>query len=390
MSEKLKEPAFYERLLRFNIVLVFAAFFMNASIGWRSFPGPAAGAADSYRVYGWAYGQVTEPIGVKEPAPVFPVRLLKKAGIPVPLAGKLTGLAAFAGLTWLTLIFLRKRYGAVAGAIGALFLAFSPYFSYYAVRGPDEIFPILFFLGFWYFVEKKDLSLNNMAAASVCAALAALSKIIFLVFVPAALVLWVLEERSVKRFRFACYSVLLTCALVTPYLVYQNSAFGRPLSLQENLLRQWRNMAVEGPVLEAPFNGGPIGPVEFMFGEGARRSAAGFAAGVRKIFLSGLPKMAFYKIELFFGLMGLVLLYAKKQWLFPSLFFLFVLPLAFIAAVNQVVIIGGIESRFYLGAYWLVCAFAGIGFQELLEVLRQFMFAALEESGAGAKPGVKK
>lgn len=359
----------FEGLLRMNVWLLSAAFLLNASIGWNSFPGPSDGAAASYRVYGWEYGRITEPIGVKEPAPVFPVRVLKLAGIPVSAGAKILGLSAFAGLTWLTLAFFRRRYGAVAGAMGALFLAVNPYFCYYAVRGPAELFPLLFFLAFWHFVEKNDFSLKNLAAAGACAALAALSKIIFLVFVLAALVLWVLEGRSVKRARFAACSALLACALTAPYLIYQNSVFGRPLSLQENLLRQWRNTAIEGPILEAPFKGGPIGPVEFMFGRGSGRSPGGFAAGLKKIFLSGLPGLAYYRIELFFGLMGLVLLYVKKQWCFASFFFVFLLPVAFIAAADQVVITGGIERRFYLGAFWLICAYAGFGFQELLEVV---------------------
>ncbi len=369
ICEKLKDTSLFDRLVRLNIWILFAAFFLNVYVGWNSFPGPSEGAAAAYRVYGWEYGRITEPIGVKEPAPVFPVRVLKFVGVPVPAGAKLVGLSAFAGLILLTLVFLRRRYGMVAGAMGALFLAVNPYFAYYAVRSPAELFPLLFFLAFWYFVEKKDLSLKNLASAGVCAAVAALSKIIFLVFVIAALGLWVLEERSAKRARFALYTALLACALTAPYLVHQNSVFGRPLSLQENLLRQWRNTSIEGPILEAPFNGGPIGPVEFMFGQGARRSAAGFAAGLKKVFLSGLPRLAYYRIELFFGLMGLILLYMKRQWCFASLFFVFILPVAFIASADQVVITGGIERRFYLGAFWLVCAYAGFGFQELLVVL---------------------
>ena len=168
-------------------------------------------------------------------------------------------------------------------------------------------------------------------------------------------------------------TALLACALTAPYLIYQNSVFGRPLSLQENLLRQWRNTAITGPIQEAPFNGGPLGPVEFMFGPGVRSSAAGFAAGLKKVFLSGLPRLAYYRIELFFGLMGLILLYMKRQWCFASLFFVFILPVAFIASVDQVLITGGIERRFYLGTFWLVCAYAGFGFQELLEVLTNLL-----------------
>ena len=373
IRKTLQDLSLFERLLHLNILLLLAAFLLNVSVGWYSFTGPSEGAVATYRVYGWEYGRITEPIGVKEPAPVFAVRALKLIGVPVPMGAKILGLSAFAGLVLLTLVFLRRRYGMMAGVLGALFLAINPYFSYYAVRSPAELFPLLFFLAFWYFVEKKDLSLKNMAAAGVCAALAALSKIVFLVLVLAALVLWVLEERSAKRARFALYSALLACALAAPYLIYQNSAFGRPLSLQENLLRQWSNTAITGPIQEAPFNGGPIGPVEFMFGSGARGSAVLFASGLKKVFLSGLPRMAYYRIELFFGLMGLVLLYMKRQWCFASLFFVFILPVSFIAAADQVVITGGIERRFYLGAFWLVCAYAGFGFQELLEVLTSFL-----------------
>ncbi len=360
-------------IINFNILLVFAALLVNISIGWRSYPGPTDGTAASYRAYGWAYGRITGAIGFREPAPVFPVRLLQSAGVPVPLGAKICGVAAFAILVFLTLVFIRKRYGAIAGAIGALFLAASPYFCYYAVRGPGEILPILFFLGFWHFIEKDDLSFKNLAAAALCAALAALSKIIFFFFVLAGLAIWVLNDRFAKRLRFACYSALLVCALISPYLAAQASVFGRPFSLQENILRQWRNTAIEGPILEAPFSGGPLGPAQFMFGEGPRRSAVRFASGLKEVFLSGLPELAFYKIELFFGLLGLVFLFMKKSRHFASLFFIFILPTAFIAAAEQLPAGGGIESRFYLGAFWLACAYAGFGFQELLETLKQFL-----------------
>ena len=372
----LKGPELHRIITGFNIWLVFSLLLMNISTGWHAYPGPTDGTTASYRAYGWAYGRITGPIGFREPAPILSVRLLKSAGVPVQLGSKIAGLAAFAVLVVLTLFFLRKRYGTVAGAMGSLFLAANPYFCYQALRGPGEIFPILFFLGFWYFVERNDFSLKNIAAAAVCAALAALSKIIFLFFALAALVLWALYGYSARRLRFLLYCALMACAFVLPYLAAQAYSFGRPLSLQENLLRQWRNRALEGPILEAPFSGGPLGPAQFMFDEGPRRSAARFASGLRKVFLSGLPELAFYKIELFFGLLGFVFLFMKKSRPFASLFFIFILPTVFIAAVKQFPAAGGIETRFYLGAFWLVCAYAGFGFQELLEILKQFLVPA--------------
>jgi hypothetical protein len=363
----------YGVIINFNILLVYAVLAMNISAGWFAYHGPVDGSEASYRVYGRAYGRITGPIGFREPAPVFPVRLLHSVGIPVELGAKITGVAALVTLVSFTLFFLKKRYGAVAGAIGALLLAANPYFAYYAVRGPGEIFPILFFLGFWCFVVRDDLSFKNMAAAALCAALAALSKIIFFFIVLAALALWALEERSAQRLRFVLYCALLSCALILPYPLSQASVFGRPLSLQENLLRQWRNTALEGPILEAPFNGGPLSPSQFMFGGGIRR----FAFGLRKVFLSGLPGLAFYAIELFLGLLGFVFMFLKKSRPFALLIFVFVIPTAFIAATRQFAV-GGIESRFYLGAFWLVCAYAGFGFQQLLEVVEQFL--------AGYKP----
>jgi hypothetical protein len=355
-----------------HLWLVFAALSLNIFTCLQVYPGPADGTAAAYRVYGRAYGRITGPIGVREPAPVFPVKVLVGAGIPVPLAAKITGLSAFAGLVWLTLVFLRKRYGEAACAIGALLLAANPYFGYYAVKGPGEIFPLLFFLAFWRFVEKKDFSIKNICLAAVCAALAALSKIIFLAFIFGALGLWALEERSAKCARFALSCALIAFAMASPYLIYQKLEFGSALSLQDNLLGQWRNIELEGPAAAALFKGPPLGPMEFIFGEGPRRSCAVFASGARKIFVSGLPELAYYHVELFFGLLGLAMLFVKKHRPFASLAFLFLLPVAFIAAGDQVAVVGGIEPRFYLGVFWLVCCYAGFAFQELLEMLMHF------------------
>ena len=371
--EAFTELDLHKKITELNVLLVFLVLLMNLLVGWRSCPGPSGEGAASYRVYGWAYGRMTDPVGFREPVPVLPVRLLRSAGVPAALGAKITGAAAFSALVLLTLLFLGKRYGAVAGAMGAMFLAANPYFCYYAVRGPGEIFPILFFLCFWYFVERNDPGFKNLAAAAACAALAALSKIIFLVYALAALALWALYGRSVRRLRFMFYCALLACTLVLPYLAAQSYVFGRPLSLQENLLRQWRNTALEGPILEAPFNGGPLGPAQFVFGGGLRASASRFASGLKKVFLSGLPELAFYKIELFFGLLGFVFMFMEHNRPFASLFFVFILPTAFIASARQLAVGEGIESRFYLPAFWLVCAYAGFGFQRLLDVLKQAM-----------------
>jgi len=244
-----------------------------------------------------------------------------------------------------------------------MFLAINPYVGYYAALGPGEIFPILFFLAFWYALENGNMSLHNILAISVFAALAALSKVIFLLFVLMVLALWVVEERSRVRVRVALYSALITCALVSPYFIYQAAVFGRPLNLQENMLRKWDNNALQGPVLEAPFNGGPMSPVEFISGRGV----GGYVSGLKKTFLSVLPRMAYYKIELFLGLLGFVLLFINGKWLLASVFFVFLVPVASIAGIVQVPATGSVELRFFLGSFWLICVYAGIGFQGFVD-----------------------
>jgi len=377
MNMKLPDPKnaeFLDFVGKMHVVIVFVALLLNVFTCWKVYSGPNADSGpDSYRAYGWAYGQTTEPIGVKEPVPVLAVNMLKMIGMPVRESAKFLGLASFVLLTALTLLFLRTRYGEIVGSMGALFLAANPYFGYYAARGPGEIFPLFFFLAFWYALVNTNLSFRNMFAIAAFASLAALSKVIFLFYTLASLSLWVLARRSKPHARFALYCALLICAFVSPYFVYQASVYGRPLSLQENLLRRWSNTTIEGPILEAPFNGGPMSPAEFMFGRGFSASASGYAAGLGKVFRFGLPKMAYYyKVELFFGLMGFVLLFMKKKWLLPALFFVFLAPVAFIAGIAQVPATGSVELRFFLGLFWFVCAYAGFGFNGLLEILRDY------------------
>ena len=62
----------------------------------------------------------------------------------------------------------------------------------------------------------------------------------------------------------------------------------------------------------------------------------------------------------------------KREWLYASLLFVFILPTAFIASIKQAPV-WGIEPRFYLPAFWLVCVYAGYGFQELLALIAEFL-----------------
>jgi len=275
--------------------------------------------------------------------------------------------AAFAALAILTFLVLKRRYGPEAGALGALFLGANPYFSYYAMKGPADILPILFFLAFWELAERGGSSYRNLAWTAVFGALAALSKIIFFLFVLYALAAGALADRAPQRWKFNARVLLLALALVSPYLIWQAAAASGPLSLQANTLRYWRNLELQGPVLEAPYAGGPLGPAAFVFADGAFGAAARLAAGLKKTFLSVLPRLAYYYgLELYFGLLGCALLLLKRDWLPVSLFFVFILPAAFIAAINQAPGYWGIEPRFFLPAFWLVCFFAGYGFQQLV------------------------
>lgn len=349
--------------------LVFLALAVNTAAAWRSYTAaPAAGAA-GYTAYAWAYGKFTEPIGVKEPVPVFAAAAPGFIGLPPAAGSKAAGAAAFAALILLTFLALKRRYGPEAGAVGGLFLAANPYFSYYAIRGPAEIFALLFFLAFWELADRGGFSARNLVLTAVCGALAALSKFVFLAFVLYALAAAALKDRSAPRLKFTLRAAVLCLALVSPYLIRQAAGYSGPLSLQQNTLRHWRNMEVRGPVLEVPFEGGPLGTAAFVFAEGPARAAARFGAGLKKVFLAGLPKLAYYyRFELFLGLTGCVLLFMKREWPFASLFFVFILPVAFIAGIDQVPVFGGIEPRFYLPAFWLICCYAGYGCRELIQL----------------------
>ncbi|MBU2574620.1 MAG: hypothetical protein KKH28_11145, partial [Elusimicrobia bacterium] len=378
MKPNSKKPDLQKVMNVFSVCLAFMALAVNVAVSWKMYHAlPVQGAA-GYKAYAWAYGRFTEPIGVREPAPVFAVKALSGTGLAPALSAKVLGLAAFAALTALTFLLLKRRYGTGAGAVGALFLGANPYFSFYAMKGPAEIFPILFFLVFWQLAERGGVTARNLVMTAVFAALAALSKILFLLFVFFALAAGIFKERSRQRLKFNVRALLLCCAFVSPYFIYQAAVFSGPLSLQQNTLRHWRNMELHGPALEAPFDGGPLGPAGFIFAGGPARSAARFGGGLKKIFLSGLPKLAYcYKLELFFGLIGLVLLFIKREWLYVSLFFVFILPAAFIASINQAPAYWGIEPRFYLPAFWLICVYAGYGFHELLILIADLLKAKI-------------
>ncbi|OGS12065.1 MAG: hypothetical protein A2234_07155 [Elusimicrobia bacterium RIFOXYA2_FULL_58_8] len=355
-------PKFTNGLL---LGLTLIALFYSLTLSWRVFGQVPLREAASRSVMA-ANSKLFYDSGVCEPLPVFLLKAALAAGANPEVAVRAEGLAVFAAVAIVTIVILRRRCGAVAGMLAAFFLAATPYMGYYAMLGDSHLYAIFFLLLFWHYYDPSRVTLRRAAWAGLYGALACLSRLdSFWIIILVVTLFAALDFRNFN-YKAAGVSFFLAAVLVCPYLVYQRVQYKNALYAQELGLRRWANLSKDGSGYAGPAETGPLSVPGFIFRDGAAGALRGVVAGLGRSLFYELPKVVYYKSLMVLVFLGFYAAFALKKYALPVFFLAAFLPVLALAPIPEIPSTGGIALRYYLCAFWALCALAGMGLQEVL------------------------
>jgi len=378
---------FHKLVVRLVTALVLLALAYNLAVCWRVFREVPLRESASRSLMAANSGFFYDS-GLAEPLPVFALKAAVVLGVDPDAAVRLEGLAAFAAVTLLTLVILCRRFGAIAGKIGALFLATNPYMGYYAMQGDSHLYALFFLLLFWHYFDPAELTLRRAAWAGFFGGLACLSRLDSAWFLLLAVGLF--AALNLRKFNFKAAGIALGLAflLVSPYLVYQRVQYKNSFYAQELRLRSWANRERYWQKLPGPAVTGPLSIQGFIFRDGALGALRGVLRGLGHSVSFELPKIVYFKfiiVLVFLGFYAAFLLKKDALLIFAAAAFL---PALALAPIGEIYAAGGITLRYYLWTFWAFCALAGLGFQEILAwVVKQMGDWIKEKETAAAVSG---
>lgn len=306
--------------------------------------------------------------GLAEPLPVFALKAAMALGADPDAAVRAEGLVLFAAITVLTLLFVRRRCGPVAGSMAAMLLAGNPYIGYYAMRGGSHLYALFFILLFWYWFDAEKPTVGSSLGAGLSGGLACLSRLDSAWFILISAGLFLALKRRDFRFKAAGLSLGLAFLLVLPYLVYQKAHYGNSLYAQEINLRRWANLDRFGYNSGQPMPSEPLSAAGFIFRDGAVSAVKKTFGGLGRSFSYEIPRVVYYKLIVVLFFLGFYFAFVLKKDALLVFFAAAFLPVLALAPVRQIPATGGIELRYYLSTLWGLAALAGLGFQEGLEL----------------------
>ena len=335
--------------------------------------------------------------GLAEPVPVFALKVPMAFGADPDAAIRAGGLAVYALCALLTLFILRRRFGELAGGIGALVFAANPYAGYYAALGSSHLYALLFLLLFWYYFDSPEWTFQRAAFAGAAGGLACLSRLDAALFLaPAALLTAACRGRAFN-FKAAGLALGLAAVLVLPYLAYQRVVSGNMFYAQELGLRRWANLDLYGYTAPPSRPSGPLSPAAFLFRNGAAGAFQSAASGLGRAFAYEIPRSLYYNFFMVLVFRGGYWAFALKKDSLLVFFLAALVPVLPLAAIRQIPSTGGIELRYYLWTLWALCALAGLGLQETITWLEKNSILWLagqngeagKQDGGNGKDGVK-
>ncbi len=324
-----------------------------------------------------------------EPVPVFALKLAMAAGADPDAAVRAEGLAVYTLMFFVTLFVLRARFGAVCAGMACFFLGANPFMGYYAMQGSSHLYALLFLLLFWHYAGAPVPSRRSALLAGLFGGMACLSRIdaAWTMFLIAGLG-WA-AKRQAAQLKAAGLALVVALALALPYAVYQKAHYGNFFYSQGLGLRSLANIDRYGynPAVAKPQ--GPLGAAAFVFRDGPAGAFSGIFSGLGRALAYELPRVFYYKFLVVLVFLGFYAAFALKKD--PLLLFMTaaVLPVLPMAAIKQVLPVGGVELRYYLLSLWGLCALAGFGLQETLAWLEAEIdkWAARKVAGSSKTAG---
>ncbi|OGR94165.1 MAG: hypothetical protein A2016_05310 [Elusimicrobia bacterium GWF2_62_30] len=316
--------------------------------------------------------------GFAEPLPVFTLKAAMALGADPDAAVRAEGLVLFAAITVVSFLFIRRRFGALAGAMAAMLLAGNPYLGYSAMRGGSHLHALFFILLFWYWFDSEKHTTGSIVAAGLAGGAACLSRLDSAWFVLISAVLFLAIKRRDFDLKAAGLSLGLAFLLLFPYLAYQKAKYGNSLYAQELSLRRWANLDRYGYNSAEPMPTGPLSVAGFLFRDGPVSAVKRTFGGLGRSFSFEIPKVVYYKLTMVLVFLGFYAAFALKKDSLLVFFAAAFLPVLALAPVQQIPVAGGIELRYYLSTLWGLVALAALGFQEGLEWAAKHFKAWLE------------
>lgn len=345
--------------------LVFVTLVYNLAVCWKVFRDVPLREAASRSLMAVNSGYFYDS-GLAEPLPVFALKAAVSLGADPDAAIRLEGLAIYAAVALLTLFILCRRYGAIAGRIGALFVATNPYMGYYAMQGDSHLYALFFLLLFWYYFDPEELTPRRAAWAGLAGGLACLSRLDSAWFILLTAVFFAALNFRKFNFKAAGISLGLAFLLVFPYLAYQRAQYNNSFYAQELGLRHWANRDLYWRKQPGPLVTAPLSVQGFVFREGATGALKSAFSGLGRSLSFELPKVVYFKLIIVLVFLGFYAAFILKKDALLVFSAAALLPVLALAPIGEIYASGGITLRYYLWAFWALCALAGLGFQEIV------------------------
>lgn len=360
-----KDEKRYRMLLAVVNLMVLLALYINSTASWKAFrETPLVEAATRHEAA--AGSSFFFDSGLFEPVPVFALKAAMWLGVSPGSAVRAQGIALFCMTGFITLAMARRRYGELAGMMGAMFFAANPFMGYYAMQGDSHLFALLFMIFFWRIFNPADLTPRRAVIAGIWGGLACLSRADSAWFILLCVPFYALFYRAQFKPKLAALALGVSLAVFTPYLAYQKASFGGFLHGQELRLKQW---SVRSEAARPA--GGPetLSVTGFLFREGPARAAGYFSSGLVRVLSYELPRGVYYKIVIPFIFLGFYALFGAGRHDL-AVFFLAslvpILPLASSGAAEA-----GLAQRFLLAPAWALFLAGGFGMQWSAELLQK-------------------
>ena len=340
--------------------LVFIALIQNLIVSWQVFSKIPLSDPASYPEIAKA-SKFFYDTGIREPVQIYIVKFFMLFGLNDVLSVRVatTAIVVFFGVLLVRLVF--KRYGFTVAMVAGFVFAINPFVGYYGVQGVNNLTSGFFLMLFVYFLTKKEYIRGNLIYTALFAALSMLTRLENILIVFLILASFVLINFSKTKLRFSLLVFAFAFIAVLPYPLHQAYKYKSPIHSHNLAARFWVNTEKNGPQSAQRYKDGPMSISGFLFRGGACGAALSLCKGYFKSGFHYLPRLLYYKVAFFLFIFGFIVILLRKEYFLASLLPIMILPVVFIAGIDQISKGSGIELRFYINALWLLGIYAGFG-----------------------------
>ncbi len=346
--------------------LVFIALIYNFFISWKVFSKVPLSDPALYPAIAKA-SKFFYDTGIREPVQIYIVKFFMLFGLNDILSVRAATLVIAAFCAVFLFKFVYKRFGFVAAMAAGFVFTVNPYMGYYSVQGVNNLTSGFFLMLFIYFLTKKDYERRNLIYTVLFAALSMLTRLENILIVFLILASFVLINFSRTKLRFSLLVFAFAFIAVLPYPLHQAYKYKNPMHSHNMAARFWTNTEKNGPRSAQRYKDGPMSIGGFLFRDGAGGAAISLGRGYFKSCFHYFPRILYYKIVFFLFIFGFIITVLRKKYFLASLLPIMILPVVFIAGIDQVSRGSGIELRFYLNVLWLMGIYAGLGADTVAE-----------------------